>query len=119
MVVQVQRETRAVRHRSSKYLWVHLRDLERIFLPLRIECIDRVLQDAVLRTVQLVSACQAALTTASAQVTRGVRQACLWTTSCPSKTSTMQVNSMRPSLGTPLTLYSGALVVGIVGDSLS
>jgi hypothetical protein len=29
-----------MRHRSSKDLWVHLRDLESILLPLRVECID-------------------------------------------------------------------------------
>jgi hypothetical protein len=67
--------------------------------------------------------------TASAQVAWGVGQACLPTTSCPSKTSTVQVNSMCPSLETPLTLYSEALVMpswnnrsqsyaGTISDSL-
>jgi hypothetical protein len=33
-----------VRHRSSEDLWVHLRDLESNLLPLRVECVDGVLQ---------------------------------------------------------------------------
>jgi hypothetical protein len=33
-----------VRHRSSEDLWVHSRNLESILLPLRIECVDGVLQ---------------------------------------------------------------------------
>jgi hypothetical protein len=51
MVGQVPRETGAVRHHSSEDMWVHLRDLEIIFLPSRIECVDRVLQVVVPRTV--------------------------------------------------------------------
>jgi hypothetical protein len=43
MVAQVQREARAVRQRSSEDLRVHSRDLESILLPLRVECVDRVL----------------------------------------------------------------------------
>jgi hypothetical protein len=51
MIAQVQRETCVVRHRSSKDLWVHLRDLESIHLPPGVECVDGVLQVAVPRTV--------------------------------------------------------------------
>jgi hypothetical protein len=51
MVALVQRETRAVRHRSSEDLQFHSRDLESIFLPQRVECIDGVLQVMVPRTV--------------------------------------------------------------------
>jgi hypothetical protein len=40
-----------VRHRSSEDLQVHLRDLESILLPPRVECVDGVLQVAVPRTV--------------------------------------------------------------------
>jgi hypothetical protein len=40
-----------VRHHSSEDLWVHSRDLESILLPLRVECIDRVLQVTVPRAV--------------------------------------------------------------------
>jgi hypothetical protein len=36
-----------VRHRSSEYLWVNSRNLESILLPLRVECIDGVLQVTV------------------------------------------------------------------------
>jgi hypothetical protein len=45
------RETRAMRHRSAKDLWVHSRDLESILLPPRVECVDRVLQVMVLRAI--------------------------------------------------------------------
>jgi hypothetical protein len=41
---QVQRDTCAVRHRSSEDLWVHSRGLESILLPPMVECVDRVLQ---------------------------------------------------------------------------
>jgi hypothetical protein len=40
-----------VRHRSSKDLRVHLRNLESIFLPSRIDCVDGVLQVTVPRAV--------------------------------------------------------------------
>jgi hypothetical protein len=40
-----------MRHHSSEDLWVHLRDLESILLPLRVECVDGVLQVTVPRTV--------------------------------------------------------------------
>jgi hypothetical protein len=36
-----------VRHGSSKYLQVHSRDLGSILLPMRVECIDGVLQVVV------------------------------------------------------------------------
>jgi hypothetical protein len=51
MIIQVQGEPRDVGHSSSKDLWVHSRDLESILLPLRVECIDGVLQVTVLRMV--------------------------------------------------------------------
>jgi hypothetical protein len=41
----------AMRHRSSKDLRVHSRNLESILLPLRVKCIDGVLQVTMLRTV--------------------------------------------------------------------
>jgi hypothetical protein len=44
-----------MRHRPSKDLRVHSRDLESILLPLRVECVHRVLQVTVLRPVP---ACQ-------------------------------------------------------------
>jgi hypothetical protein len=47
VVTQVQRKTDDVRHRSSKDLWVHSRNLEGILLPSRIECIDGILQVTV------------------------------------------------------------------------
>jgi hypothetical protein len=50
-VAHVQIETRVVRHRSSKDLWGHSRDLESNLLPLRVECLDRVLQVTVPRVV--------------------------------------------------------------------
>jgi hypothetical protein len=127
-VAHVQIETRVVRHRSSKDLWGHSRDLESNLLPLRVECLDRVLQVTVPRVVpahqHLPSSVGHFLSTSRMRA----GQACLPTTSCSSKTSTMQVNSMCPGLGTLLTLYSGALVmpnwnsrlrsfVGTVGDS--
>jgi hypothetical protein len=40
-----------MRHCYSEDLWVHSRDLERIILPPRVECIDGVLQVTVPRTV--------------------------------------------------------------------
>jgi hypothetical protein len=40
-----------VRHRSTKDLWVHSRNLESILLPLRVKCVDGVLPVTVLRTV--------------------------------------------------------------------
>jgi hypothetical protein len=40
-----------VRHCSSEDLRVHSRDLESIVLPLRVECLDGVLQMAVLGVV--------------------------------------------------------------------
>jgi hypothetical protein len=40
-----------MRHHSSKDLWVHSRNLESIFLPLRVECVDGVLQVTVLGAV--------------------------------------------------------------------
>jgi hypothetical protein len=43
MVSQVQREAHAMRHHPSEDLWVHLRDLESILLPPRVECVDGVL----------------------------------------------------------------------------
>jgi hypothetical protein len=64
----------------------------------RSQCLERF---------QLINVYQAVLATTLAQVTRGAGQAYLSTTSCPSKTSTVQVNSMCPGLGTLLTLYSG------------
>jgi hypothetical protein len=40
-----------VRHRSTEDLWVHLRNLEGTLLPLRVKCIDGVLQVTVPRAV--------------------------------------------------------------------
>jgi hypothetical protein len=40
-----------MRHSTSKDLRVHSRDLESILLPLRVECIDRVLQVTMSRVV--------------------------------------------------------------------
>jgi hypothetical protein len=50
-VAQVQRGTRTMRHRSFEDLWVHSKDLESILLPLRVDCIDRLLQVTLPRTV--------------------------------------------------------------------
>jgi hypothetical protein len=46
-VAQVQRMTRTVRHRSSKNLRVHSRNLESILLPPRVEWVDGVLHVTV------------------------------------------------------------------------
>jgi hypothetical protein len=43
LVTQVQRKTHIVRHCSSEDLRVHLRNLESILVPLRVECVDGVL----------------------------------------------------------------------------
>jgi hypothetical protein len=51
IVAWVQREARAMRHRSFEDLRVHSRDLKNILLPLRVECVDRVLQVTVSRAV--------------------------------------------------------------------
>jgi hypothetical protein len=51
MVIQVQLGACAVRHGSPKDLWVHSTDLESILLPLRVDCIDGVLQVTVLGVV--------------------------------------------------------------------
>jgi hypothetical protein len=51
MVTQVQRETHVVWHRSTEDLRVHSRDLERILLPVSVECVGRVLQVTVPRAV--------------------------------------------------------------------
>jgi hypothetical protein len=40
-----------MRHRSSEDLWVHSRNLQSILLPLRVKCIDGVLQVTVPRMV--------------------------------------------------------------------
>jgi hypothetical protein len=40
-----------MRHCSFEDLWIHLRNLESIFLPPRIECVDGVLQVMVPRAV--------------------------------------------------------------------
>jgi hypothetical protein len=88
-----------VRHCSSEDLRVHSRFLESIIFPPRVEYTDGVLQVTVPRMVPahqcLPSSVGHYLSTSRT------------TTSCPSKTSTVQVNSMRPGLGTLLTLYSG------------
>jgi hypothetical protein len=130
MVTQVQRDTGVVRHRSSEDLWVHSRDLESVLLPPRVECIDGVLQVAVPRTVLAHQHLPSSVGYYLSIGRTRAGQACLPTTSCPSKTSTVQVNSMCPGLGTLLTLYSRAMVrpnwnnrprsyVGIVRDSSS
>jgi hypothetical protein len=101
----------AISERGMTDLLVHSRNLEGILHSPRIECIDGVLQVTVLGAVPARQCLPAASATTSAQVTRGVGQACLLTTSYPSKTSTVQVNSMRRALGTPLTLCSRAHVM--------
>jgi hypothetical protein len=49
MVTQIQRENSVVRHHASKDLRVHSRDLESILFPLRVECVNGVLQVMVPR----------------------------------------------------------------------
>jgi hypothetical protein len=46
-----QRKTRTILHRSSENLWVHSRNLESIHIPLRVECVDGVLQVTVMGAV--------------------------------------------------------------------
>jgi hypothetical protein len=98
-------------HRSSKDMRVHLRYLESVFLPQRVECVDRVLLVMVPRAVPAHQCLPSSVCLCLSTSRMRGRTSMLPTTSCPSKTSTVQVNSMRPSLGTLLTLYSEALVM--------